>query len=264
MITNAVQGLESLRPGDLMFSPIGGVVPGVFPVGIGQILLAGRKDRLSWRRWWRYRHVAVVVEAARHLPPGTVRHVESGRYFAPEPGSSPYWKGLPPGSYDTYVTGVQTAPRIVEAMPRGARERDLKLEDWKPDHLFARPQYGTENRLPGLAQLSAADQALRVAAAARGYVGTPYNFLTYGALAASILGFPAPMLRKWISTRADMMCSQLADQALTDAGFHVFTDGRLPQDAVPAELLRALMAMPGTEYLIPGMPGWASSLEHWR
>ena len=35
-------GMETLRPGDIGFGPIGGFVPGFFPVDVGQLLLAER------------------------------------------------------------------------------------------------------------------------------------------------------------------------------------------------------------------------------
>jgi hypothetical protein len=58
------------------------------------------------------------------------------------------------------------------------------------------------------------------------------------------------------------MCSQLADQALADAGFHVFDDGRLPQDVVPAELFRALIDMPGTQWCVPGVGHWCPGADY--
>lgn len=252
--------LSDLRPGDLMFAPIGGFVPGVVPVAAGQLLLAERRARLSWRRWRKIRHVAVVVQAGSTLPPGTVRHRSSGRYFPPgEHGDRP-WRDLPMGDYDTYETGVITAPRVVEAMPAGARERDLSIAAWTADHVYVRPEYPDDG--------SGFPLGLTVAAAARRYVGTPYGFLTYAALAANFLipdGHPMESrIARRITDRGEMICSQLADQALTDAGFHVFKDGRLPQDVVPAELFRRVMDMPGTRYVISGMPGWAEPAGWWR
>jgi hypothetical protein len=227
--------MADLRPGMLGFGPIGGLVPGAFPVGAGQILLADRKARLSWRRWWKIRHVLVVTEAARLA-----------------------------GSRITLSASDQmdaSAPRAVQAMPRGAEEIELtQAKHWTKEWVFVRPAYdpgqpfeiGLENR----------SQGWKVAQAARGYIGTPYNFLTYGKLAAAHLhlGLTEAALRKWISTRSDMMCSQLADQCLADAGFHVFDDDRLPQDVVPAELYRKLLAMPGTQLVIPGETGWTRAL----
>jgi hypothetical protein len=54
-----IKSLSDLRPGDIMFAPIGGIVPGLFPVAVGQLLLgeAFRVGALS------VRHVGIVVEA---------------------------------------------------------------------------------------------------------------------------------------------------------------------------------------------------------
>lgn len=199
--------LADLRPGDLMFGPIGGFVPGIMPVGVGQVLLANRRARLSWKRWWKVRHCGVVVHDARC--------------------------GM--GTCDYHP------PRLVQAMPHGAEEIELTEQHWTPEYVYIRPAYKpfADTTFP---------RGEQVAHFARSYLGTPYNFLTYGKLAASVLrmGATEALLRKWISTRHDMMCSQLVDQCLTDAGFHVFDDGRLPQDVVPAELYRRMMQLPGT------------------
>jgi hypothetical protein len=209
--TPAVPTLADLCLGDLMFGPIGGFIPGVIPVGAGQIVLAPRKARLSWRQWWKVRHVGVVSR------------------YAGDSGPLP-WDG----------------PRLVQAMPSGAEEIPMTpARHWTAEYVYLRPAYK-------IAATGYGGMTEQVAEAARGYVGTPYNFLTYAKLAAGALHLPTGLLRKWISTRHDMMCSQLADQALADAGFHVFDDGRLPQDVVPAELFRALLEMPGTRMLVPG------------
>ncbi len=252
-------GLELLRPGDLMFGPIGGFVPGVLPVGVGQLLLADRTARLSWRRWWRYRHVGVVTAASVHYEGPTVRHAD-GTYVQP-----PLKSEMPPGHvfvYDPerstlYRNGVITAPRLVQAMPGGAEEIELiGLKYASPDHIYLRPLY-----------VSPEQGGRRVAQRARGYVGTPYSFLAYAALALHGVdpvwriapeACRSQPLARYIRSTGHMICSQLADQAMADAGFHVFDDGRLPQDVVPAELFRALLAMPGTRYLIPGRTdGWS-------
>lgn len=208
-----------------MFGPIGGIVPGMFPVGAGQLLLADRRARLSWRRWRKIRHCGVIV---------------------------------------SYGSRKQSAPpRLVQAMPRGAEEIELTAKHWTPEYVYIRPAYG--HGAPE-AYEAVTRQAAMVAAAARGYVGTPYNFLTYGAISARKFDFVLTdhVLRQWISTRKDMMCSQLVDQCLADAGFHIFDDGRLPQDVVPAELFRALLEMLGAQYVIPGMSDWAEAPSYWR
>jgi hypothetical protein len=213
--------LADLLPGDLLFGPIDGMVPGVFPVGAGQLLLADRAALSSWRAWWQVRHVAVVVEAG---------------------GTASPW------------------PRIVQAMPGGAEEVSIDTSYWTPGFVYLRPRYGTVQRLPGLTKLSAVDQALRVAEAARRYVGTKYSFLDYAAIAGRHFGLRSAKVRNYITTSGHMICSQLADQALADAGYHVFTDGRLPQDVTPAELYRQLLTLPG-HWIRPGggtdgVSGW--------
>jgi hypothetical protein len=52
-----IESLADVRPGDVMFGPIGGIVPGLFPVGVGQALLGEtfHVGRLS------IRHVGIVA-----------------------------------------------------------------------------------------------------------------------------------------------------------------------------------------------------------
>jgi hypothetical protein len=220
---------EAAQPGVIIFGPIGGIVPGVFPVGAGQLLLADRKARLTWRRWRKFRHVLVVTQA--------------------------YGAGL------EYASGP-SRPLAVQAMPRGAEEIELAAKHWTAEYVYVRPPYP----VTWLEERDGRAMGEAVAAAARLYIGTPYNFLTYGALAARKLRLVLSdrLLRRWISTRKDMMCSQLADQALADAGFHVFDDGRLPQDVVPAELFRALIDMPGTKYTFAGKAEWTDGARFWE
>lgn len=121
-------------------------------------------------------------------------------------------------------------PKAVQAMPRGAEEITLDLGHCTSDWTYIRPAYT-------LPLCNGTD----VAEAARGYIGTPYNFATYAAIPAHRAHIPVPHLDRYISSRRHMMCSQLADQCLSDAGWHVFEDGRLPQDVTPSELFRAML-----------------------
>lgn len=194
---------NKLRSGDLLIGPIDGVVPGLFPVAVGQglLFLSRRWWRMvrSPRRWWTWRHVGVVSRQ------GTT---------------------------------------LVQAMPKGCEEVPLGTRAHESRYLFIRPDY------------EAVDVAeYKVALCAQLYVGTPYGFLTYAKLAAGALRMPLTeaWLRKALSTRRDMICSQHMDQSLADAGYHVFDDGRLPQDVVPAELADALLSRPGW-FMIPGHP----------
>jgi hypothetical protein len=195
-------GVE-LRSGDILFTDMDGIIPGLLPVGAGQALLflTRRWWRMTsrWRTWWTRRHVAVVDRST----------------------------------------------HIIQAMPKGCER--IPLDPSK--HLtrscvYIRPDYA----LRGVDRYAVADAAID-------YVGTPYNFFTYAKLAAGAfrMRFTEAWLRKHMSTRKDMMCSQHADQSQADAGWHVFDDGRLPQDVVPAELFSGLLDMPGW-FMIPDHP----------
>jgi hypothetical protein len=87
----------------------------------------------------------------------------------------------------------------------------------------------------GKIALTPAQRDAIVAAALR-YLGTPYSFLDYAALAAHRLGVPAPGLRSYIASTGHVICSQYDDQCYADAGVHLFTDGRWPGYVTPADL----------------------------
>lgn len=79
---------------------------------------------------------------------------------------------------------------------------------------------------------------LGVAKAALGFLGTPYSWADYFALAAVRLHlFPLNiLLRRYVASSGHMICSQLADQAARKGGWHIFTDGRPSEDVTPADL----------------------------
>lgn len=58
--------------------------------------------------------------------------------------------------------------------------------------------------------------------AARSYVGTPYSWLDYLALAAHRLHIPAPGLREYVASSHHMICSALVDRAYADGDVHLF------------------------------------------
>lgn len=73
--------------------------------------------------------------------------------------------------------------------------------------------------------------------------GTPYGFSDYLALALHHLAPRARVtarVRAYVKGSGRMICSQLVDEALTRAGYHLFDDGRLPQDVTPGDLYYAL------------------------
>lgn len=222
-------GLESLQPGDILIGSIGGVVPGLFPVAFGQLVLAPAERRRTARDWWNFRHVAVVVES--HLD------TEIGTEKSPQ-------------------TWPVHGPKIAQAMPSGAEEVEIGAEHWRNEYLYIRPRWQWM------------DQGQLVADRARHYVAvhTPYSFVDYLALAAHRLTDgqrykdleDRTALDRYVAGSRRMICSQLVDQCLADAGYHVFTDGRLPQDVMPAELACRLLALPG-EHLRPGDGAWFSN-----
>ena len=213
-------GPETLRPGDIMIGSIGGFVPGLLPVAFGQLLLAGQERRRTAKHWWHFRHVAVVVGAGE--------------------------EGLAP-------------PMIVQAMPSGAELVPLPARNWTAEYLYLRPMY------PDVMGYRHGGEF--VANRARQYVGRKYSFADYAALAwhrwrnggeAYRPVTERDWLDRYVASSQRMICSQLADQALTDAGWHTFDDGRLPQDVRPAEFACKLLSMPG-QHLRPGRGGWTDN-----
>lgn len=90
---------------------------------------------------------------------------------------------------------------------------------------------------PGYLRYPLSDEArARIVEVARTYVGTPYSFAEYPALAAVRLGIPSEALQKYVADSHHMICSQLCDQIYLDAGIHLFDDGRLPGAITPGDL----------------------------
>lgn len=110
-------------------------------------------------------------------------------------------------------------PWIVEAMPGGAQHvknwHDLRRTRW----LICPDEYRDA-----------------VAASARGFVDVPYSVADYFVLAAHRLHIPAPHLKRFVRDSGHMICSQLADAAAAEGGWHLFKDGRWPGDVTPGDL----------------------------
>lgn len=219
--------LSDLQPGDQMFGPISGAT-GVF-VGAGMVAVAPWKHRLSWKTWWRIRHCATVTQAA------------GASMIGPDRGSQV----------------AQTMPMVAQAMPSGYEEREIGAEHWTSDYVYIRPKWLHAEQAEVVAEL-AREMARRK---------IPYAFEDYAAIAAHRAGLPVPHLDDFISrTDADgyplrSICSQGCDAqmslsgglVLDDAGLgHVFADGRLAQDVVPAELYLLLLTLPGSKIIRPG------------
>jgi hypothetical protein len=112
---------------------------------------------------------------------------------------------------------------VVEAEPGGARVAHSS-------------KYAVVHWCYGLYKLGTVRQNENAALAAKRYVGVPYSAADYFALAAHRLHVPVPGLQGYVSSSGHMICSQLVDQADTDAGIHLFADNRWPGDVDPLSL----------------------------
>jgi len=230
-----IERLEDLRPGDLMFGPIGGLA-GV-GVGLGELLCDGgfRVGPLD------VRHVGIVVEASETRPADR-----------------------------EWPTGVITAPRLVQAMPGGAEEIEMRYAThWTPRHAYAR----LVEDYPS--------QALDAAAVARLMVehNVAYSPASYAALAAWHWGIATPKLEAWIGRRqnwpwsgnpvmlpsgqdldtglpVEAICSVLADQAWSLTGKEIMVN--VPHQCVTPSTLATRLLF-GAEHLVQA---WGFAAEH--
>jgi hypothetical protein len=137
---------------------------------------------------------------------------------------------------------VVPGKKLVEAMPSGARIRDLQRSDWTPAQAFIR----LPETYPG--------QALDAAAVAMAMIGTPYSLMSYAYLGTYLAGFQPEWLESRINRRhpprpirmpiagdklvalpVEEICSVLADQAWTLTGYKV-VHGTAPQVVTPGML----------------------------
>jgi hypothetical protein len=230
-----IKSLADVRPGDICFTNIGGLVPGVFPVKLGMLALGERVriGRLS------VDHVLIVTRAGQQLGPGAVLD------------------GI------TYETGVQTCPYAVQAMPGGAERIKLTNDKhWNDRTAFV--------RLPE----DYAGQRLDAARIAVEFVdaGVRYSFASYLALALWRHGRRTERLEAWIDRRqparsvalpgrgyrvsvrppVEAICSVLVDQAWSMVG-HRVVQGVAKQAVTPGRLAMELWHRKGAIWGGPGI-----------
>lgn len=112
---------------------------------------------------------------------------------------------------------------VLEAMPGGARIV------WGAD----RP--GPWFRLP----LTNA-QRIQIQHDGETLKNVPYGYMNYPALAWHEREWIGDkLLRSYVSGSKRLICSQLVDKLLCQVGYHVFNDGRWPQDVTPGDLFYA-------------------------
>lgn len=113
---------------------------------------------------------------------------------------------------------------IVEAMPAGAHEVTWHYAGH--DHLWS----------TGLVKTSP-----KAGKAALAYVGRPYSWLDYAAIAAHAAHLWAPGLKHYLASRKHLVASQLVDRAELDAGVHLFADRRWPGYVRPSDLAELIL-----------------------
>jgi hypothetical protein len=126
---------------------------------------------------------------------------------------------------------------VVEAMPNGARSIWMEDGGVGKNAFRAGRGYGWA-RLPLTIY-----QRASIVEYAKATIGTPYSFLDYASLALLHMGLPRKLVRSRVADSGHMICSQLVDHVLCQAGFHLFTDGRLSQDVTPGALFRRAGAL---------------------
>lgn len=120
--------------------------------------------------------------------------------------------------------------QVVEAMPGGAILTPL-------EHYLEGPKAA----VTVMSDLALTDiQRAVIVKEARALVGTPYSFVDYLAIALDHWGIRPQWLRRYIASAGHMICSELVDRVLNQAGVTLFADGRDPGDVTPGDLTRCL------------------------
>jgi hypothetical protein len=134
--------------------------------------------------------------------------------------------GFRPGSFANYqhafvcVGGIRTEMDIIEAEPGGAELNPLaRYDSYDVKYL----------RCPEEFRFGVAEAAMQLE-------GVGYSFLDYGSLFLAHIGIKADWLENYIKDSGHMICSQLADHAALQGGWHLFNDGRWEGDVMPIDL----------------------------
>lgn len=140
---------------------------------------------------------------------------------------------------------VTPGGKLVEAMPRGARERDLRETDWSPGHAYFR----LLEDYPG--------QALDACVIARAMVGTRYSFMSYGYIGAYLAAERsdrfddvAEKLAKHIDRRRDPVVLPLVHQPGPTWNLGV----RLPLEAICSVLAEQCWTLTGKKVIVGTKP----------
>lgn len=150
----------------------------------------------------------------------------------------------------THVFVVLDNDEVAEAMPSGARIQPLDRQ-YSSEVAYVKMNLTDQQRINMV-------KHLRQRLARPG--GIKYSFVDYLALALANFGIKPKWLGEYIARSDRQICSQLADYELAhgaledisdpDSGYHVFCDGRLPQDVKPGGLFFELLELQGNIVVI--------------
>lgn len=214
--------INDLRPGDLMFGPIGGPAGGL--VRWGQAFTAPWRSLLTWKTWWRINHVAMITE-------------RGGPHRMPMIG--------------------QAMPRGFEIVPMRLDQWSADYVFIRPR--YAEP-LNDQGDMPNVASaLEPVRQVRRLAEDRVGYGFAAYPRLAAHRLRipSPLLDRWVQRTDPRTGLPLESICSQAMDWALTEAGGldgrgHVFDDGRQPFDVVPSELYVRLLSLDPVDVVRPG------------
>jgi cell wall-associated NlpC family hydrolase len=130
------------------------------------------------------------------------------------------------GSYFTHAFIYMGAGEVIQAQPGGAK-RVLLAEA-----LDGRKRVAFSDFDLNPAQRSA------ICAAAERFIGTPYSFLDYLAIAEARIA-RIDSLEEFVGETGHMICSQLVDECYRQAGIELFP-GRIPGDVAPGDLAKLI------------------------
>lgn len=128
--------------------------------------------------------------------------------------------------------------RLVEAMPRGARIRDLRETDWSPAHAYFRLPEDYEG------------QAKDAASVAMAMIGTPYSIASYAYLAAYLGGIQSECLADRINRRRDPIVLPLFHKPGPNWNLGI----RLPVEAICSVLAEQSWTLTGKEVVLNTKP----------
>jgi len=137
---------------------------------------------------------------------------------------------------------------VIEAASSGAVKRPFHYDPeavlWSSETLYQ--DVGLGNDLIPI-ELTDLDRSA-ICQAAEGYIGVPYSWLDYLAIAAHRFHLSrSEALQKIVASTRRMICSQLVDQCFVDAGVHLFDDHRWPGYVTPGDLTQLLYGNQDTD-----------------